>query len=349
MRSKKPEQPPQQQPFVIMPWHILDQFKAGIVTPGMMVTYALLVKGADWETGIWHGAAGKIEHESGGQINGRTAQYHLRQLCDVEQLKSFHKKGSRQDYDIAIHNFEIRVNCPLKGKWLDAMATTDPRNPVYVDGNPLVEKPVSAQTIALKTPPQRNDSAIDCGDKGSSAQRHRNDSATTPQPIAGNNTDVSDFEDNPDPKPSRPTSENPDGGMDGGTPEPVSQNQNRGQEDSGSQNRTPMTLWTAIVLKHRECREFLLNEVKKPWKLVPPFELSRVGLPELEKFVAACDYSREEVLATFQEWYHTYAKSMGTEKPIQHPLTLFAKDAHALLIERRKDAAEDTEDEPVPA
>ena len=112
-----------------------------------------------------------------------------------------------------------------------------------------------------------------------------------------------------------------------------------------------MTLWTAIVLKHRECRDFLLNEVKKPWKLVPPFELSRVGLAELEKFVAAYDYSREEILAAFQEWCHTYAKSMGTEKPIQHPLTLFAKDAHALPLERRKDAAEDTEDtedEPVP-
>jgi hypothetical protein len=139
----------------------------------------------------------------------------------------------------------------------------------------------------------------------------------------------------------------PAGGMDGDAPK--SSSQNRGQEESGSQNRTPMTLWTAIVLKHRECRGFLLNQVKKPWQLVPSFELSRVGLPELEKFVAAYDYSREEILAAFQEWYHTYAKSMGTETPIQHPLTLFAKDAHALLIERRKDAAEDTEDEPVPA
>src|SRR6202050_742813 len=259
MNRRKSEQPPQE-PFVTIPWHVLDQFKAGIVTPGMMVTYALLVKGANWETGIWHGSARTIEYESGNQIPERTAQHHMKQLCDVGQLKSFHKKGSRQDYDIAIHNFEIRVNCPLKGKWLDAVATTDSKNPVYVDANPLVKKPVSAQpitltptasaqTIALKTPPHRNDSAIDCGDNGSSAQRQRNDSATTAQSIASNTTDVSDFEENSDPKPSRQTSEKPDGGMDDG--EPKSSSQSRGQEDSGSQNQTPMTLWTAIVLKHR--------------------------------------------------------------------------------------------------
>jgi hypothetical protein len=153
------------------------------LTPLEFCVLAMLLRQVDFNTGIWTGSAYRIQVGLGFQLNLRTIQDVMKSLVEKGVIKSFHRKGQRNDYQVAIDDYHVRF-----GKWqgyrLDAGATTDPYHPVY-----RTDCEATAQR-------QRNDSATTAkqvrDDYVPTAMPVRSDCAATASPIAGNTPDIPD-------------------------------------------------------------------------------------------------------------------------------------------------------------
>lgn len=152
--------------FIPFDGQLFSDIQERKLTPTEFCVYSMLLRQATFETGIWVGSGYRICFGWGGQLNQRTVQNSLKCLRDKELIKSFHRRGQRSDYAVAIHNYRVRY-----GKWrgykLDASATTDIKNPVYRRDS----------AAAAKSP---------CDDSESSTKSLRSDTEVSANPIAGN-------------------------------------------------------------------------------------------------------------------------------------------------------------------
>jgi hypothetical protein len=151
------------------------------LTPLEFFVLTILLWQVDFERGIWTGSAYRIQVGSGGQLNLRTIQDVMKSLGEKQVIKSFHRRGQRNDYRIALNDYHVRFG-KWKGYRLDAVATTDPNHPVY-----RTDCEATAQR-------QRNDSATTakqaCSDCVATPRSVRSDCVATASPIAGNTPDT---------------------------------------------------------------------------------------------------------------------------------------------------------------
>jgi hypothetical protein len=151
-RKRKQSKTPVEQ-FAAVPFYVLALLQAGKITFLGLTIYAILLRQMNWQTGMWHGSASKIVWGIGDQVGDRTVQMKFTELQAAGLVKSFYKPGSRLDYFIAIDKFHIRVG-GCKGSTLDAFATQNPREPVYVDSKRLLwgsAKPGSVNGVDERT------------------------------------------------------------------------------------------------------------------------------------------------------------------------------------------------------
>ena len=68
------------------------------LTPLEFFVLAMLLRQVDFNTGIWTGSACWIQVGSGGQLNPRTIQSVMNSLGEKRVIKSFHRRGQRNDF-----------------------------------------------------------------------------------------------------------------------------------------------------------------------------------------------------------------------------------------------------------
>ena len=151
--------------FIPILGYLFNDIQERKLTPLEFFVLAMLLRQVDFNTGIWTGSAYWVQVGSGGQLNPRTIQSVMKSLGEKRVIKSFHRRGQRNDYQIAIDDYHVRFG-KLQGYRLDAGATTDPNHPVY-----LTDCEATAQR-------QRNDSAT-------TAKQVRNDRVPTPKRLRG--------------------------------------------------------------------------------------------------------------------------------------------------------------------
>lgn len=158
--------------FITLNIDLFNDINDGKLTPTEYCVYSMLLRQADFDTGVWTGSASWICIGWGRQLNQRSVQHCLKQLAEKGMIKSFHRRGQRKDYAVAIHNYRVRFG-KWKGYKLDASATTDPREAVY-------RRDGEATAIA-----ERNDCEL-------SAQPLRKHSELSATPIARNTPEYPD-------------------------------------------------------------------------------------------------------------------------------------------------------------
>jgi hypothetical protein len=136
--------------FVALRVGLFDHVEDGRMTPPMLSVFLVILRQADYETGMWRGCAKRLYQALGEQIELRVIKHALRRLFKDGYLKSFRKPGSRKNYLVAINKYAIRF-----GKWngyrLNAAATHDPNAPVYVQVQEPAERthPSASQNDGL--------------------------------------------------------------------------------------------------------------------------------------------------------------------------------------------------------
>jgi hypothetical protein len=141
--------------FIPIPGRIFNDFETGKMTLNMWGVYSVILRQLNFDTGIWRGTAYKICAAWGDRIPLRTIQENLRNLCDAHYVKSFHVQGQRGGYVIAVEGYRIRFGTK-EGHILNAMATTDPNNPVYE----YLPVRTSKEKTGVKPPSVRRQRAI---------------------------------------------------------------------------------------------------------------------------------------------------------------------------------------------
>jgi hypothetical protein len=184
--------------FVPIEGELYNSLEDGGMTPVMWCVYSMLLRQVDFETGIWRGTAYRIQHAWNFQIPERTVQAALKRLCESGRLKSFHVKGDKKDYPVAIHGYKIRY-----GKWaghlMDAGATANPKSPVYVRPENGQDSPQDDRIVTAATP-----------------QDDRRNTAARPYANARNTPDVPDSPDVLEiPESTKPSNHSTDGWMAG--------------------------------------------------------------------------------------------------------------------------------------
>jgi hypothetical protein len=144
--------------FIPIPGEIFNDFETGRMDLPMWGVYGVLLRQVDFETGIWRGTAYKISVAWNDHLELRTVQRTLTRL-ENGYIKAFRNpNGQRGGYHILLHNYRIRFGS-LAGHYLDALATTDPKHPVYRPGSiPIsveAEAP-SADRDMTATPPRHD-------------------------------------------------------------------------------------------------------------------------------------------------------------------------------------------------
>lgn len=162
--------------FIPVQAELFEQIGEGELNPTEFACYMMILFQADYETGFWRGSAPKLEVAWAGQIAERSIQVALKSLCEKGFLKSFHRKGVRSNYLVAIHNYMIRFG-DFKGFRLNALATVHSNDPIYEP----VTKPIS------KRQRKRSEGTAnqECNDSETTAQTERTDSAVTGATNAG--------------------------------------------------------------------------------------------------------------------------------------------------------------------
>jgi hypothetical protein len=92
---------------------------------------------ADFATGVWWGSAAKLHATGAGGFSLRHVQRSLQTLRAIGFLAPFHKggprghkHGQRGNYPVLLNKYRP-LSGALRGKWLNAAASTDWRHPVY--------------------------------------------------------------------------------------------------------------------------------------------------------------------------------------------------------------------------
>ena len=173
--------------FIPHPGDLYDHMADERMSPTMWCIYSMILRQADFETGIWKGSAYKINLGWGGQPNLRTVQHNLKRLSEAGYIRRFSQNGRRGNYPVLVHCYPVRFG-KWKGYRLNAEASTDPKNPLYErDTAPSQQSPSDGH--ASSTQNRRDDDA-------ETLQTGRVDPATSANP----NASVPDTPDYPDPE-----------------------------------------------------------------------------------------------------------------------------------------------------
>jgi hypothetical protein len=116
--------------FIPIQVGIFEHIGDGRMTMNMWAVYSVMLKEADYETGIWMGCAEKARAAWNSSMDIRTAQRAMKELREGRYTKSFQKNGQRGNYPVLINKYPVRFGS-RKGMRLNAEATTVPENPVY--------------------------------------------------------------------------------------------------------------------------------------------------------------------------------------------------------------------------
>ncbi len=184
--------------FIPLDIQFFNDIEDGKMTPTMFCVYTMILKQVDYETGIASESGDKIAAGWGEQIPLRTAQKNMKLLEEGGYIKSFHQKGKRGNYPIAIYNYPIRYGT-WKGYRLDALATIDPKRPVYRKDSESSASPNAPlgqderQSDAQVTHDQRRSDA-----KVAHRQRQSNAKVASANACIPDNPDIPDGPENPD-------------------------------------------------------------------------------------------------------------------------------------------------------
>jgi hypothetical protein len=97
-------------------------FEAGV--------YLTILIQADYRTGVWTGSAPRLAATAPRGASLRDVQRALERLAEIAFIKVFHTHGQRGNYRVLIHKYESQSPA-LMGKRLNAIKSTDWRNPIY--------------------------------------------------------------------------------------------------------------------------------------------------------------------------------------------------------------------------
>lgn len=114
--------------FVKLYKQVAEDKKSGKITPLMASAYHSILDEVDYHTGVWTGSAAKLKAAFGNQIGINQAQKVLNGLSNTGYIKTFYISGKKGNYPVLVDGYRINGN----GIALDAKATTDPANRVYV-------------------------------------------------------------------------------------------------------------------------------------------------------------------------------------------------------------------------
>jgi hypothetical protein len=125
-----PASKPPSKLFIPIQAGIFEHIGNGRMTINMWAVYSVILKEADYETGIWNGCAEKARAAWNSGIDVRTAQRAMKELREGGYTKSFQRNGQRGNYPVFINKYPVRFGS-RKGMRLNADATIAPENPVY--------------------------------------------------------------------------------------------------------------------------------------------------------------------------------------------------------------------------
>jgi hypothetical protein len=151
--------------FIPIPGDVFADFD-GRLTPTAWSVLSVIYRQVDFETGLWNGSAAKVAAAWGGQLEERTIQRAIKRLHDLGYIKSFHRRGHRHNYRVAIEGYIIRFG-PLAGHDLDAANTTNPDRPVYVKRGSLLSV-TNSQTCRCEDEDDPQRQVTDSGSRNSS-------------------------------------------------------------------------------------------------------------------------------------------------------------------------------------
>jgi hypothetical protein len=141
--------------FIPIPGEIFIDLETGRMDPPMFDVYGVLLRQVDFETGVWRGTAYKVSAGWNEQLELRTVQRAINRLEDQGFVRAFRNpKGQRGGYFILLHNYRVRFG-PLVGHYLDALATSDPKHPVYRRGSTPIDED-AADSDMTATPPRQD-------------------------------------------------------------------------------------------------------------------------------------------------------------------------------------------------
>lgn len=116
--------------FAIVRSGILDHTIAGRLGVGELGVYTVVHLQADFSTGVWWGSAPRVLAAAPRGKSLRDIQRHLQTLVEIRFLRPFHAHGARGNFPWLIDKYDVKLGA-LKGKRLNAWASTSWRNPVY--------------------------------------------------------------------------------------------------------------------------------------------------------------------------------------------------------------------------
>jgi hypothetical protein len=109
---------------------LLDHLEAGKIGAFDLGLYTIIHWQTDFKTGIWWGSAPKLLAAAPRGTTLRRVQESLVTLIRIGFLKAFRTPGKRGNYPVLISKYSVRTGV-LRGKRLNAVKSTDWRNPCY--------------------------------------------------------------------------------------------------------------------------------------------------------------------------------------------------------------------------
>jgi len=111
----------------------------GRMTPLEFAGYVMMIMRADRETGMWWGSARALSFAFNAGLSDRAARRVLEELERGQYIKRFAKPGAHGNYAILINRYEC-TDGATKGSRIDALNTTDWRNPAVFEGKERAEE-----------------------------------------------------------------------------------------------------------------------------------------------------------------------------------------------------------------
>jgi hypothetical protein len=101
---------------------LFDRLSEGDMTSSMLGVYLILLKQADWKTGVWWGTAYDIKKALGNNEKLSLIRKSIRNLCNKRYVRSMYRQGERGAYPMLLHKYRPSVG-DMKGKVLNAWAS----------------------------------------------------------------------------------------------------------------------------------------------------------------------------------------------------------------------------------
>lgn len=109
-----------------------DHLKDGEISISQFVIYLVMIRRADWTTGVFRGNAETIATHLGGQLSPQQVNKMLTEMQKAGYIKRFQVQGKPGFYPILINKFEPTLG-PHKGKRLNALKSRSYKSLVFED------------------------------------------------------------------------------------------------------------------------------------------------------------------------------------------------------------------------